>query len=113
MGTVLSTLESLRLQGVPAVSLSSSESTQTMDDALAEAREYAADIDLDLIWDLAAPYSTRNPIALELEVPPVGAGRAWLYVEPDGDVLPAQGVQEVLGNFLRDEWSVIWSLTQG
>ena len=37
-----------------------------------------------------------------------GAGTAWLYVEPDGDVLPAQGVNKVLGNLLTDPWEKIW-----
>jgi MoaA/NifB/PqqE/SkfB family radical SAM enzyme len=37
-----------------------------------------------------------------------GAGRAWLYVEPDGDVLPDQSIDRVLGNFLRDPWEKIW-----
>jgi MoaA/NifB/PqqE/SkfB family radical SAM enzyme len=37
-----------------------------------------------------------------------GAGKVWLYVEPDGDVLPTQGQSEkVLGNLLRDEWTKI------
>ena len=40
---------------------------------------------------------------------PSGAGTAWLYVEPDGDVLPAQGMpDQVLGNFLRDPWDKIY-----
>jgi hypothetical protein len=31
-------------------------------------------------------------------------------MEPDGDVLPAQGMAEkVLGNFLRDEWKTIYA----
>jgi MoaA/NifB/PqqE/SkfB family radical SAM enzyme len=38
-----------------------------------------------------------------------GGGRAWLYVEPDGDVLPTQGVDRVLGNVLRDSWADIWA----
>jgi len=56
------------------------------------------------------PYSALNPVSLELEgnEVPEGAGRAWLYVEPDGDVLPAQGVNRVLGNILRDPWEQIW-----
>jgi hypothetical protein len=32
-----------------------------------------------------------------------------MYVEPDGDVLPAQGeADKVLGNFLKDEWNAIY-----
>jgi MoaA/NifB/PqqE/SkfB family radical SAM enzyme len=38
-----------------------------------------------------------------------GAGKAWLYVEPDGDVLPAQGINRVLGNLLRDQWESVWT----
>jgi MoaA/NifB/PqqE/SkfB family radical SAM enzyme len=38
-----------------------------------------------------------------------GAARSWLYVEPDGDVLPGQGINHVLGNMLTDPWETIWS----
>ena len=65
-----------------------------------------------LVWDLPVPYSHFHPVALELaehEEVPQGAGKAWLYVEPDGDVLPAQGVNQVLGNLLNDSWNKIWS----
>ncbi len=31
-----------------------------------------------------------------------------LYVEPDGDVLPAQGYNIVLGDLLRDSWETLW-----
>ena len=112
IGMVNKTLEELVEIGVPAVSLSTSDTTEEMAQVLSETREYAASLDLDLIWDLPAPYSSTNPIALELDVPPVGAGRAWLYVEPDGDVLPAQGINQVLGNLLRDPWLDIWSAAQ-
>ena len=41
---------------------------------------------------------------------PSGAGKTWLYVEPDGDVLPAQGLaDQILGNVLTDPWSKIYS----
>ena len=113
IGMVNKTLKELVEIGVPAISLSTSDTTEKMAKELSEARDYAASLDLDLIWDLPTPYSSTNPIALELDVPPVGAGRAWLYVEPDGDVLPAQGINQVLGNFLRDPWSDIWSAAQG
>ena len=95
-------------RGVPAVSLSISEHSDAMKDALLRLREHAAEIGLELIWDLPAPYSASNPISLELDEVPQGAGRAWLYVEPDGDVLPAQGVNNVLGNLLRDGWEAVW-----
>ena len=71
----------------------------------------AADLNIALTFDLPVPYSAQNPVALETEEDdlPSGAGRAWLYVEPDGDVLPAQGMaDQVLGNFLRDEWETIY-----
>jgi MoaA/NifB/PqqE/SkfB family radical SAM enzyme len=113
IGVVNKTLEEVVAIGVPAISLSTSDTNEKMAQELSEAREYAASLALDLIWDLPAPYSSTNPIALELDVPPVGAGRAWLYVEPDGDVLPAQGISQVLGNLLRDPWSDIWSAAQG
>jgi MoaA/NifB/PqqE/SkfB family radical SAM enzyme len=105
-------LEKIAVLGVPAVSLSGREKTDAMSEVLSSARSYAANINLDLIWDIPAPYSMNNPIALELEVPPIGAGRAWLYVEPDGDVLPSQGVDQILGNLLRDSWQEIWSRAQ-
>jgi MoaA/NifB/PqqE/SkfB family radical SAM enzyme len=37
-----------------------------------------------------------------------GTGRAWLYIEPDGDVLPAKGSDQILGNILKDSWDRIW-----
>jgi organic radical activating enzyme len=102
-------LEQLRGLGLAALSLSASESTEQMTEVLGRARQQAARLGFDLIWDLPTPYSATNPISLELESPPQGAGRAFLYVEPDGDVLPAQGVDRVLGNFLRDGWAKIWA----
>ena len=67
---------------------------------------------LSMVWDLPVPYSQYNPIDLELKNGgnrmKKGAGNAWLYVEPDGDVLPAQGINRVMGNFLTDPWSSIW-----
>ena len=33
-----------------------------------------------------------------------------MYIEPDGDVLPAQGmVDKVLGNIIKDDWKTIIS----
>jgi hypothetical protein len=71
----------------------------------------AADLNLTMAFDLPVPYSEQNPVALETEEDnlPAGAGRAWLYVEPDGDVLPAQGMaDQVLGNILKDDWETIY-----
>ena len=68
----------------------------------------ASSLGLALKFDLPVPYSTDNPVARETaqDATPEGAGVAWLYVEPDGDVLPAQGsVGRILGNVLRDPWN--------
>jgi MoaA/NifB/PqqE/SkfB family radical SAM enzyme len=59
------------------------------------------------------PYTTLNPVSLELKAAkgrpqPEGAGKAWLYIEPDGDVLPGQGLNKKLGNMVKDEWKKIW-----
>ncbi|MFH1632566.1 MAG: radical SAM protein [Chloroflexota bacterium] len=99
-----------RLADMGANALSLSGTTTEVSETVQTAGELAAELGLSLVWDLPVPYSTRNPIALETEedAPPDGAGRAWLYVEPDGDVLPAQGVNQVLGNLLRDEWEKVW-----
>jgi MoaA/NifB/PqqE/SkfB family radical SAM enzyme len=98
---------------IHAVSLSASSDDVT--GRLAEARNRAAELDLDLIWDLPVPYSALNPVALETESGPQleGAGRAWLYIEPDGDVLPTQGVNRVIGNILHDPWDDIWRAAHG
>jgi MoaA/NifB/PqqE/SkfB family radical SAM enzyme len=105
---IIDTLEELSQMGVKAVSLAAFEKSDQCVNALEQAREKAAILGLDLIWDIPAPYSDTNPIAVELEKVHQGAGRAWLYVEPDGDVLPTQGMNQVLGNILRDPWDQIW-----
>jgi organic radical activating enzyme len=96
---------------IPAVSLSASNPALTQQ--LQTARDRVAELDMNLIWDIPVPYSTLNPVSLETQMdsPPAGAGRAWLYVEPDGDVLPTQGVNKVLGNILHDPWEMIWQKT--
>jgi len=71
----------------------------------------ASSLGLALKFDLPVPYSADNPVARETAQDgiPDGAGKAWLYVEPDGDVLPAQGMAgSVLGNLLRDPWEKIY-----
>lgn len=95
--------------GLQAVSFSAVDDSPEMQRALVEAREDAAALELDLVWDLPAPFSKINPIALELGADEVTAAGTHLYVEPDGDVLPDQGVDLVLGNMLRDDWDEIWS----
>ena len=79
-----------------------------------EARNHAAELDIPIEWDLPVPYSARNPVSLEIESSDddphsTGAGRAWLYIEPDGDVLREQGRVTVLGNAITGNWSDIWS----
>ena len=94
--------------GVKAVSLSSNN--PDLKEQLEAARNLVAAKHLELIWNLPVPYSAFNPVAVETkqwaEIP--GAGRDWLYVEPDGDVLPTQGVNQVLGNIIQDDWGKIW-----
>jgi hypothetical protein len=105
-------LQELKSLGVSAVSLTTTAPELKLE--LQGLRELLADLDLRLVWDIAVPYSSLNPVALEMAnaKPPQGAGRAWLYVEPDGDVLPAQGVNMVLGNLLNDPWEKIWKQAQ-
>ena len=65
--------------------------------------------------DLPVPYSSLNSVMLEMDDEDRATraeGRGWLYVEPDGDVLKAQGLTEVLGNLLTYQWSDIWAKTK-
>jgi hypothetical protein len=100
--------ERLVNMGVKSISLTSSD--QEDQNLLIQARNQAAASGLTLVWDLPVPYSEFNPIALETKMdnPPAGSGHAWLYIEPDGDVLPAQGVSQILGNILSDPWEKLW-----
>jgi hypothetical protein len=102
-------LDRLCDMGVKDVSLSATD--VSFAETLHILSHAAADRHINLIWDLPVPYSTVHPVALELEEHgqlPSGAGRAWLYVEPDGDVLPEQGIPKVLGNLLIDPWEKVW-----
>jgi sulfatase maturation enzyme AslB (radical SAM superfamily) len=102
------TLEKLAALEVTSLSLSASEAS--LRPAMDGLRDRAAHLGLTLRWDLPVPYSAENPVALETkeDQTPSGAGKAWLYVEPDGDVLPAQGMaDQILGNFLKDPWEKI------
>jgi hypothetical protein len=101
-------LRQLADQGVQAISLSSRAQNPEAQTALKGLASYAAEIGLELLWDLPVPYSESNPVRAEVEELPSGAGRAWMYVEPDGDVLPAQGMNHVLGNVLRQPWAELW-----
>ncbi|MFC2052754.1 radical SAM/SPASM domain-containing protein [Chloroflexota bacterium] len=106
--TLASLIDQLAERGVKTVSLSAHD--QSLYGVLEKLRSQVADLNLELVWNLPVPYSTFNPVELETELVEQieGEGRAWLYVEPDGDVLPAQGVNRVLGNILSDTWDQIW-----
>jgi organic radical activating enzyme len=107
-------IEKLAEAGVSALSLSTND--VKLDDRLKEAQEFTYAKDIELVWDIPVPYSTLNPISLELtkdsnegEQFLDGAGRGWLYIEPDGDVLPGQGINHKLGNLLTQDWEEVWS----
>ncbi len=102
-------LEKLANLTVENVSLSASNSTLL--DELVQLQGKASELNLSLRWDLPTPYSESNPVTLETAEDKVasGAGKTWLYVEPDGDVLPTQGMADkVLGNILRDDSAKIY-----
>lgn len=102
-------LEKLVAMGVKSLSLTTDPAHR---DAILQNRQAMVELGINLVWDLPVPYSENNPVAFELiedETTPSGSGKAWLYVEPDGDVLPAQGkADQVLGNILTDEWSTLY-----
>ncbi len=101
-------LEKLANLAVENISLSAADNSLT--DELLELQAAAASLALTVRWDLPVPYSASNPVAQETvdDEIPAGAGKTWLYVEPDGDVLPAQGeADKVMGNLLRDDWDTI------
>jgi len=110
IGNAEETLERLAKLEVKSLSLTSSDTS--LRDGYDLLRDKAAALGLTLKFDLPVPYSAANPVVYEAQegTIPEGAGKVWLYVEPDGDVLPSQGQSEkVLGNLLRDEWKVIYT----
>ena len=98
-------IQKLHQYGVKAISLSTS--SQDLKPELDQIRKLLSSLNIELVWNLPVPYSELNPVRLEIPNPAGLAGRAWLYIEPDGDILPAQGVPQKLGNFLTDEWENI------
>ena len=107
--TMDETLEKLAKLEVTSLSLGLADAS--LQDSMADVRDKAANLGMQLAFDLPVPYSADNPVAFETaeDDVPSGAGKSWLYVEPDGDALPAQGmVDQVLGNFLRDSWETIY-----
>lgn len=107
---MIALLDRLVTMGVTSLSLSVSD--LEFKDSLKIVQQAAAERNFTLVWDLPVPYSDMHPVALEIaeenEAPIDGAGKAWLYVEPDGDVLACQGHPDVLGNLLVDPWDKIW-----
>ncbi|MBN2388186.1 MAG: radical SAM protein [Anaerolineales bacterium] len=100
-----------KLAKLEVADLSLSVSDASLHPGMKALREQAANLGLTLRWDLPVPYSVDNPVANEVvdEAIPDGAGKVWLYVEPDGDVLPAQGeADKVLGNLLTDPWTQLY-----
>lgn len=102
-------LEKLAKLEVKSLSLSAADAS--LKEVMQALRDRAAELQITLRWDLPVPYSADNPVAAEVvdDAVPDGAGKVWLYVEPDGDVLPAQGEPDkVLGNFLKDPWETLY-----
>lgn len=106
-----------RLVSMGLENLSLSAESIALKDVLQEKRQVVAERQLRLIWDLPVPYSHFQPVALELaeDLPevatlPNGPGKAWIYIEPDGDVLPGQGYyQQTLGNLASMTWDQVWA----
>ncbi len=102
-------LQKLANLAVENISLSAADNDLL--DELLELQDTANSLSLTIRWDLPVPYSSSNPAAYETQDDeiPAGAGKTWMYVEPDGDVLPAQGeADKILGNFLKDDWESIY-----
>lgn len=100
-----------RLGKLNVKSLSLSASEPSLHEGLQALHNKVTGLGMTLRWDLPVPYSAENPVTHETleDQNPSGAGKAWLYVEPDGDVLPTQGMaDQILGNILKDAWEKIY-----
>ena len=100
-----------KLAELEVTSLSLGLADTSVRDSMDEVLDEAAQLGMQLAFDLPVPYSADNPVAFETagDDVPSGAGKSWLYVEPDGDVLPVQGMaDQILGNLLRDPWETIY-----
>ncbi|MGA9398720.1 MAG: radical SAM protein [Anaerolineaceae bacterium] len=107
-----SIFERMAKMGVKYVSISVSDIKYAPQ--LKEARDLLAMKGLELVWDMPVPYSDLHPVALEAEEEQIpGAGKVWVYLEPDGDVLPGQGINKVFGNLLEQSWAEIWKNRRG
>jgi hypothetical protein len=102
------TLQRLADIGVKSISITASD--PALHGSLIEFHNHVAALGLSMVWNLPVPYSAFNPVALETQMEniPSGASHDWLYIEPDGDVLPAQGINQVLGNIMSDSWDTLW-----
>jgi organic radical activating enzyme len=100
-----------RLVKMGLKNLSLSAQSEDLKPVMKESSEYASARGMSLVWDIPVPYTAFNPFNFEEEsiAHITGEGNAWLYVEPDGDVLPSQGINRVMGNLLSDDWSSIWA----
>lgn len=99
-----------KLTGMGVQNISFSAPSKELESELSIAGRKAAEKGLSLISDLPVPYTEMNPVNIALEEDNTfieGHGRSWLYVEPDGDVLPGQGILYKLGNFIEDTWLTI------
>src|SRR3990170_1427029 len=104
-GSIVEDLQRVRETGVTHVSLSAPSGAAGAA-ALGIAQQALAEAGLSLVWDLPVPFAGYNPIRLEAGAGPEAG--AWLYIEPDGDVLPAIGAEAALGNVLRDSIADMW-----
>ncbi len=110
---LLDSISRLQQLGVTKISLSASH--EILKNDLLELRDVIAENGFTLVWNLPVPFTTVNPIAIELQEAGEfisGAGKAWIYLEPDSDVLPEQGATQVWGNLLMDSWEKIWANAQ-
>jgi len=99
-----------KLRSIGLTSLSLSATNENLSSELATASRLASEQGFSLVYDLPVPYSSINPFSIEMEnteASKKGAGRSWVYVEPDGDVLLGQGSDRCIGNFLSDPWETI------
>ncbi len=103
-------IDKLAAFAIPSVSLSMD--SKEWSGLLGTSQQYIQQKGIKLVWDLPVPYSSNHPVAFELAENQEyisGSGKAWLYIEPDGDVLPDQDDDQILGNFLTDPWDRIWN----
>ncbi len=110
--SILDSLDEIlnKLVSIGVQNISLSAPTPVNESSLAAASRLVAEKGMRLIYDLPVPYTELNPVNFELEEDQTaikGAARSWLYVEPDGDVLPGQGYLVLLGNLLTDSWMTI------